>query len=319
MKKGLIFGSFVFALVLVLSFSFVSSVFENQTIQNSVYGSFQNTLPTKIINPFFTNQNGNIQNPQFQQNIIVNGMLTNDSQNLAYSQFSGQNFQQFQGYIIEFKEEPLTVRNVKLTEEAEENGAKGLRISPGTPVLNQPTLPANINAKLSKQRTAIQTEHSSFKSKAVAKLSTSTSGSGTFNSFLSLITGKVTSESKLKILGEYQNTFNGIALNISTSEAESLKTLSEVKAVYPNYVAHIELMDSVPQINADDVWKLDRFRNDCTTSGKSCLTGKGITIGIIDTGVDYTHEDLGNGCFGKKRCKVIRGYDFVNNDENPMD
>ncbi|HLD58120.1 MAG TPA: S8 family serine peptidase [archaeon] len=48
-----------------------------------------------------------------------------------------------------------------------------------------------------------------------------------------------------------------------------------------------------------------------------CLTGKGITIGIIDTGVDYTHPDLG-GCLGQN-CKVIGGYDFVNNDANPLD
>ncbi|MEK6872163.1 MAG: S8 family serine peptidase, partial [Nanoarchaeota archaeon] len=52
-------------------------------------------------------------------------------------------------------------------------------------------------------------------------------------------------------------------------------------------------------------------------SGKECLTGKGIKIGIIDTGVDYTHKDLG-GCFGNN-CKVAGGYDFINNDDDPMD
>ncbi|CAO3564026.1 unnamed protein product [Mortierella alpina] len=39
------------------------------------------------------------------------------------------------------------------------------------------------------------------------------------------------------------------------------------------------------------------------------LTGKGIKVGIIDTGVDYKHPALG-GCFGPG-CKVAFGYDFV--------
>ncbi|RKP05309.1 peptidase S8/S53 domain-containing protein, partial [Thamnocephalis sphaerospora] len=37
--------------------------------------------------------------------------------------------------------------------------------------------------------------------------------------------------------------------------------------------------------------------------------GAGIKIGIIDTGIDYTHPALG-GCFGPK-CKVAFGYDFA--------
>ncbi|KAK5823345.1 hypothetical protein F5H01DRAFT_317862 [Linnemannia elongata] len=42
------------------------------------------------------------------------------------------------------------------------------------------------------------------------------------------------------------------------------------------------------------------------------LTGKGIKVGIIDTGVDYKHPALG-GCFGPG-CKVAYGYDFVGDD-----
>ena len=47
------------------------------------------------------------------------------------------------------------------------------------------------------------------------------------------------------------------------------------------------------------------------------ITGKNITVAVIDTGIDYTHPDLG-GCFGAG-CRVVAGYDFVNNDGNPMD
>ncbi|KAI8147925.1 peptidase S8/S53 domain-containing protein [Fennellomyces sp. T-0311] len=44
------------------------------------------------------------------------------------------------------------------------------------------------------------------------------------------------------------------------------------------------------------------------------LTGKGIKIGIVDTGVDYMHPALG-GCFGPE-CRVAYGYDFVGDDYN---
>ncbi|GAG81134.1 unnamed protein product, partial [marine sediment metagenome] len=82
-------------------------------------------------------------------------------------------------------------------------------------------------------------------------------------------------------------------------------------------VVSIVLDESVPLIGAPEVWKLDADGNNCATSGKRCLTGKDITIAIIDTGVDYTHPDLG-GCFGSG-CKVIGGYDFINDDADPMD
>lgn len=39
------------------------------------------------------------------------------------------------------------------------------------------------------------------------------------------------------------------------------------------------------------------------------ITGQGIKVGIIDTGVDYMHPGLG-GCFGPN-CRVAYGYDFV--------
>ena len=67
--------------------------------------------------------------------------------------------------------------------------------------------------------------------------------------------------------------------------------------------AEVYLEKSVPLIGADVTRKLG-------------FEGKGVKIGVIDTGIDYTHPDLlGLGPDGK----VIGGYDYVDNDEEPMD
>ncbi|MBI5804144.1 S8 family serine peptidase [Candidatus Pacearchaeota archaeon] len=47
------------------------------------------------------------------------------------------------------------------------------------------------------------------------------------------------------------------------------------------------------------------------------FTGEGVTICVVDSGVNYTHHALG-GCFGEG-CKVKEGHDYVNNDGDPMD
>src|SRR5436190_9366885 len=49
----------------------------------------------------------------------------------------------------------------------------------------------------------------------------------------------------------------------------------------------------------------------------SNITGKGVTVAEIDTGIDYKLPSLGGG-FGKG-FKVIGGYDFLDNDSDPMD
>ena len=46
-------------------------------------------------------------------------------------------------------------------------------------------------------------------------------------------------------------------------------------------------------------------------------SGAGVGIAILDTGIDYTHPDLGGAPFPNS--KVVGGYDFVNGDNDPMD
>ena len=47
------------------------------------------------------------------------------------------------------------------------------------------------------------------------------------------------------------------------------------------------------------------------------LTGAGVTVAVMDTGIDYTHPNLGGG-FGPG-FKVKGGWDFADNDADPMD
>jgi hypothetical protein len=62
------------------------------------------------------------------------------------------------------------------------------------------------------------------------------------------------------------------------------------------------LAESVTQTKAPDVWNMK------DESGLA-VTGRGIKVAILDTGIDYTHPDLG-GCVGAT-CKVRLGRSFV--------
>lgn len=110
----------------------------------------------------------------------------------------------------------------------------------------------------------------------------------------------------------YDRALNGLNLRgISLKDAKAqLSGMAEVANITVDSKVYGSLSESVPQIKAPGVWAQP------DTKGLA-LDGTGVVIGIIDTGVDYTHPDLG-GCLGIG-CKVIGGWDFVNNDANPKD
>lgn len=66
-----------------------------------------------------------------------------------------------------------------------------------------------------------------------------------------------------------------------------------------------EITWNVIKINADDVWALG-------------FNGDGIVVSVIDTGVNYEHVDLADHVWTDPDYPY-HGYDFVNNDNNPMD
>ncbi|MFC1755405.1 S8 family serine peptidase, partial [Thermoproteota archaeon] len=103
---------------------------------------------------------------------------------------------------------------------------------------------------------------------------------------------------------------------VSKKGLEKLSKNPKVKGIFLVKNKKISLLDSIPLINADDVHSI-------SVSG-TYINGSGQTICIIDTGIDYTHADLG-GCgatsdINDGSCdKVIGGYDFIYNDSNPAD
>jgi subtilisin family serine protease len=104
--------------------------------------------------------------------------------------------------------------------------------------------------------------------------------------------------------------YNGASLSIDRSKLSELKRIAGIKKVHIVRDKAIQLHDSISLIKADQVWNLK------DNQGAS-LTGKGVKVAILDTGIDYTRAELG-GCFGAD-CRVVDGYDFMNDDNDPMD
>ncbi len=108
-----------------------------------------------------------------------------------------------------------------------------------------------------------------------------------------------------QILREYDKILLGAAISASPEVVQRVRSLSYVTGVLEDAPVQAHLPESVSLIAAD------------TLRSNYNITGRGIKVGIIDTGIDYTHPALGGG-YGKG-FKVVGGYDFVNEDTDPMD
>ncbi len=109
-----------------------------------------------------------------------------------------------------------------------------------------------------------------------------------------------------------QRVYNGIAVRVDPAALDVIRALPGVKAVHPLVPKRLENFTSVPFIGAPQVW----------AGAGGGATGAGVKVGLVDTGIDYLHADLGgsqnyrsDGTYvaadWPKTAKVVGGYDFA--------
>ncbi|MGK3993954.1 S8 family serine peptidase [Sorangium sp. So ce1024] len=109
----------------------------------------------------------------------------------------------------------------------------------------------------------------------------------------------------------FDDLWNGISVRVAREGADALPEMPGVKAVYPVLPVELDVVRAPVTIEPDlgmasEMSGVDVVRRDLG------VTGQDIRVGVIDSGVDYHHPDLG-GCFGPG-CRVAFGYDFVGDD-----
>jgi subtilisin family serine protease len=124
------------------------------------------------------------------------------------------------------------------------------------------------------------------------------------------------SATRARTLYRAHSVYAGVAVNTDASRLQALAALPGVKAIHAITPKTPSNASSVPLIGAPEVWKgrLD--------------TGQGVRIGIIDTGIDYTHADFGGPGTAQAyadakasatftpTAKVVGGRDFAGDSYN---
>jgi subtilisin family serine protease len=122
-----------------------------------------------------------------------------------------------------------------------------------------------------------------------------------------------------KVFEEYQDAYNGAAVQIPLKDLAALAAVPGIDAIHPDRVVSLDNTAGVQYIGGDQAWQ---------STGKS---GTGVKIAVIDTGIDYFHANFGGsgnasdfrndnhtiiepGSF--PTAKVAGGYDFVGDAYN---
>ena len=131
-----------------------------------------------------------------------------------------------------------------------------------------------------------------------------------------------------QITHAYQDAFNGVSMTLPGTMIPDLVESGLVEHVWENTSVALDvpneetypieplMKDSIPQIDVDRLHE-------------EGITGEGIQVGVIDTGIDYNHPDLENVYQGYRFTEgedpedvdpdSVKGWDYIDNDADPME
>ena len=117
----------------------------------------------------------------------------------------------------------------------------------------------------------------------------------------------------------YTRSFDGVSLSLPGNRVAELLEHDEVKAVWPD--AEVKALADPEAAGATAAEGTGQTAPGPADSGAVAtgiarlhdegVTGKGVKVGVIDTGIDYRHPDL--------RTAYAGGHDFVDDDADPME
>lgn len=186
--------------------------------------------------------------------------------------------------IVEFKQDPAKVEVVK-------QAAKGKKVA------------------LSAASEKAENNHKDFK-KHLQKMKESKNGKKT-------AAFGVQETEDAKITREYRSAFNGVAMSIPGTEIERLVESGVVKRIWKDNIVTLDPKEVAitsaqqapqpQQQTAENTIPLEGI----DTLHSQGIKGKGIKVGVLDTGIDYNHPDL--------KAVYKGGWDFIDNDADPME
>ena len=109
---------------------------------------------------------------------------------------------------------------------------------------------------------------------------------------------------------QFKTLWNGVSIEANSGAMAKIGQFASVKAVYPVQTHGIPVTTKV----SPDLATALAMTGADIAQNELGLTGDGIKVAVMDTGIDYDHPDLGAG-FGPGK-RVVTGWDFVGDAYN---
>lgn len=117
----------------------------------------------------------------------------------------------------------------------------------------------------------------------------------------------------------FETLFNGFSIEVDLRDRAKLATLPGVMAMYPIEIIHAPTTD-IGAGAAPDLATALSMTGANVAQNSLGLTGSGIKVAVMDTGIDIDHPDFGgsgvNGTTPFPSARITHGYDFVGDAYN---